>query len=318
MLDISRYCRSLARLFKLEIWGIGIIQRRNDDVSALLHSGRLGEVEWLPRLKSWRYRADPFIWHADDGLRLIFEDYAPWFGRARICSVPLAAVDDIAGARLEIGADTHFSYPFIVEADGACYCIPENAESGRVSIYRWNPGEHRWHMVANLIDEPVLDPTPYYHEGIWYLFGTLLNDGPDSKLRIWHSRALLGPWHAHKHNPIKTDNRGSRSAGPLFRDEDSLYRPAQDATGGYGSAVTLYRIEQLSPEVYSETAVSRVLPDPGGQYPDGLHTLTVTSYAIIVDGKVLELTWAAPIVKALRRSAHRWRKWRASRRSLPR
>jgi hypothetical protein len=304
----------LARLFKLERWNIGVVQRQPGDLSTLVQGGGLGHIEWQPRLSSRRYRADPFVWTADVGVRLIFEDYGSWIGRARICSVPLAAAEHGTTARLEISAATHLSYPFIVEVDGTCYCIPENAESGSVSIYGWKHAEHRWAQIARLIDEPVLDPTLYYHEDNWYLFGTLLNDGANSKLRIWHSRSLFGPWHRHQCNPVKTGGVGVRSAGPLFRDGDALFRPAQDATGGYGSAIIIHRIDLLTPDAYTETALSRLRPDPSGPYPNGLHTLTVTTHAIVIDGKKTELTWVAPFFKALWITTHCWRQWRTAHR----
>ena len=61
----------------------------------------------------------------------------------------------------------------------------------------------------------------------------------------------LGPWRPHRANPIISDAAHARPAGALYRDGDALIRPSQDARGGYGHAVTLSRIDRLTPSEYS-------------------------------------------------------------------
>jgi hypothetical protein len=202
------------------------------------------------------------------------------------------------------------SRPRSFEADGSWYCLPENSESRGVTIYQWQECEGCWHRLARLIDEAVLDPTPVLHEGTRYVFGTLLDDGPETQLCIWHSQSLLGPWTRHQHSPTRSGHKDRRSAGRFFSHGNALYRPAQDGSGGYGGAVIIYRVDHLSSETYRETEVTRVVPDPAGLYPSGLHTLSVTDHAIVIDGKTREFAWTAPLIKSIWAASHHWRRWR--------
>ena len=120
---------------------------------------------------------------------------------------------------------------------------------------------------------PIIDPTIFQYEGRWWLFGTRADAGDNFKLFGWHADELTGPWRPHSANPLKTDIRSSRPAGPPFVHDGALYRPAQDCSTGYGAAVVVNRVLTLTPDAFEEEIVSRIAPDTGGRYPTGLHTL---------------------------------------------
>jgi hypothetical protein len=120
-------------------------------------------------------------------------------------------------------------------------------------------------------------------------------------LRIWWSKTLEGNWQPHACDPAKVDVSSARSAGPLFELGGRWYRPAQDCTKGYGTAVTINRIDVLTPTQFVETTVSTVRPDPHGPYPHGLHTLAVHGHTLLIDGRRIRVSAALPLVKAARR-----------------
>jgi hypothetical protein len=147
----------------------------------------------------------------------------------------------------------------------------------------------------------LIDATLFEHGGKFYLFATTRGDGSYEKLRIWWAPSLSSPWQAHAQDPVKIDIRSARPAGPLFRHDGAWYRPAQDCSGGYGGAVTINRLDVLSPDHYRETEVSRLVPDRHGPYPHGLHTLVVCDDIILVDGKRVGFSAALLGMKLARR-----------------
>ena len=196
----------------------------------------------------------------------------------------------------------HLSYPFVVRCGDVWYCIPESARSGGVDLYAWDVATRSWKIKRRLIDNvAILDATLFRQEGSWYLFGTLRGEESYAKLRIWWATALDGKWQMHERNPAKIDIRSARPAGPLFELGGRWYRPAQDCVEGYGRAVTINRIEVLTPSEFVETTISSVRPDPKGPYPDGLHTLAVYGDVVLVDGKRESFSMRLLLMKAIRR-----------------
>ena len=295
-------------LFTLDRWNIAIGRLDDASIHDIIERSQLPALNWLPPGSRSHYRADPFIWFADDGPRVLYEEYPEWRARAKIGSLPLDA--DGGLCRTEIEGKFHLSYPFVLRQDDHWLCVPESAEAGGVDLYRWDPSTLTWRVIQRLIHEPVLDPTLINHEGRWYIFGTLLNDGPRDKLRIWHSCSLTGPWNRHVQDPAKIDIGSSRSAGNLFRHRGSLFRPAQDCTNGYGRAITLNRIESLSETSFSETTQSRLCPDESGPYPHGLHTFSASGGWFAIDGKRRQFHLLAALFKTLWIVGHKLRRVR--------
>jgi hypothetical protein len=199
-------------------------------------------------------------------------------------------------ARVDVDADppvfetviqtpTHLSYPFTFEEEHVTYCAPEMAASGGCTIYRldaggaWTPAHHI------LAGHRLVDPTFVRHNGRWWLFATDRSGGGSLTLHVFHADAIAGPWTPHQRNPVKVDRASARPAGRPFAIGEQLYRPAQDCRIGYGAAVHVMRIDELTPEAFREETVLRLEPDPGWPYPDGLHTLVIDGRRVYIDAK---------------------------------
>lgn len=83
---------------------------------------------------------------------------------------------------------------------------------------------------------------------------------------------MLEGWVEHPSSPIAIDSRRARMAGPILMQSGVRYRLAQDSSGGYGSALTIHRIESLSSETYGEKPLGRLSIDGFKES----HTLTVS------------------------------------------
>jgi hypothetical protein len=158
----------------------------------------------------------------------------------------------------------HLSYPQVFEWNDDWYMTVESSQSRRVSLYRAAKFPMEWERVCDLLTGRVCaDPTLYFHEGRWYLFGTVSENGNGTwdELFLFVSDELTGPFRPHPANPIVSDVRRARPAGRLFVRNGKLIRPAQDCAANYGSALVFNEVLALSPTHYEERALSRLAPD---------------------------------------------------------
>jgi hypothetical protein len=291
----KKYCARTA-------WNIGVVQASDAALRELVTSGRLGPVKWCPRVTVLGSRADPFVWPTDEEARVIYEEIDRWSGRGHIRSISLQRFSRWQRARPEIVQPYHLSYPFVIQWEKVWYCIPESARTGGVDLYFWDSSTASWQLRRSLLDGvAIVDATLFRHDEIWYLFGTIRGPRAYDTLKIWWSHSLEGEWLLHRNDPAKVDLRSARSAGSFFKVGDRWYRPAQDCTNGYGSALTINRIDALTPVEFRETTVSCIQPDPNGPYPHGLHTLAIYGNQILIDGKRVGFSALLPAMKAARK-----------------
>ncbi len=254
-------------------------------VHSFLDPGFVPQVHWLEPAGRKRFVADPFG-VVDNGRRFVFcelFDYRRDKGVIACFEVderfnrgPLTTVIDLPH---------HASYPFIIHHEGTYYCVPETVYAREVAIFAATDFPYRWERAGTLIAHfAANDSTIVQHGGRWWLFCTDYDRGFDRALCIWHAPDLMGPWRQHSGNPVKIDNSAACCAGALFVHDDTLYRPAQDCSSGYGNSVALQRVDRLSAGGFSERTIATVRPQRG-RYGDGLHTLSPLGDWTLLDGR---------------------------------
>jgi hypothetical protein len=146
-------------IFRHEQWRIGVVEA---PLHRFLEPGFRPEVRWLlgPRQG---YYADPFGWTGPGGLEIFCEAWEASTDCGRIVRL------DANGKELPLlgfEAGQHTSYPFLLEADGAQYCIPETWQAGEVLLYK-KIGEE-WRREATLLaGVPLADATVFRHGDRW-------------------------------------------------------------------------------------------------------------------------------------------------------
>jgi hypothetical protein len=282
-----RQCRRAARrlaraaLFA-DDWNIGFaVWHRRD----LLNGLNTADVAWALPSSSGMCLADPMLLEEPGGAVRVFAEAFDYRSHGRIVSMAWPQEFTTATARSEFDPGSHVSYPFVFVHDGAVFMAPETRALGRLALLQ-RAENGAWREFCRIADDVELtDPTLIHHDGRWWLFCCDGSAVPDTRLMIYHALRLDGPWQPHLLNPVKFDVRSARPAGPLFTFEGALYRPAQDGSQSYGGAVTINRIERLTPETFAESPVARLEAAPNCPYPDGVHTLAVGDGKILVDGK---------------------------------
>ncbi len=235
--------------------------------------------------------ADPFVVANVEGYYLFFEELETKIGKAHISylkfdnygrlksTIPVKVVEE----------SFHLSYPFIFEIKGQYYMMPEAADSKEVWIYKCVEFPDKWEKYHQIFsDKEFYDPTLFYHNNMWYLFGTEkynIGSSRDQYLNIYYSKNLFGnKWTSHPCNPVTRDVRGARPAGKIFKWKDRWIRPGQIGAPKYGYGIQFNEIIKLSETEYEEIPVDSILPI----FSDGLtavHTINFEKGFSVIDSQ---------------------------------
>jgi hypothetical protein len=268
-----------------EVWAVGVLDR---DAGSLLAGGTVSPKFWLQVPERDGYIADPFPMPGQTNVFLC-ERYHHRTGRGSLQSVTTDGARIVATEDLRIDVDCHLSYPFPFEENGRVFCLPEMGASRRQVIYDLSTGLAPRPVCVVAENVAMADATLFRHADLYFIAYTDLDIGLHDNLCLLWADRLEGPWMPHPGNPVKIDVRSSRCAGNPFRVGDWLVRPAQDCARTYGAAIALNRVIECTRESYHEEPIGRLVPEPAGPFPAGLHTLSSHGQIILIDGKKVVL-----------------------------
>jgi len=155
----------------------------------------------------------------------------------------------------------------------------------RVEPWRFLRFPDLWERYATLLNGlQVLDPTNLCRNDSWWMLGMRRVPNRDADLWLLQEPHSLGAWTPNPTNPVKIDVTSSRRGGTPFVLDGVLYRPAQDCSDGYGSAIVINRVDRLDDTGFTESAVRRVRVG-GHRYPSGSHTLAIGAGLVAVDSR---------------------------------
>lgn len=303
-----------------DIWRVGIVPAPMTEL-VVAGARRLDEVVWLPaEPKSLSFVADPFGLWRDGALHLFAEAYDYRDRHGRIDLFRLGPDFTIAERRTVLAEPWHLSYPFVFEAEGECWMLPEAFRSGRLTLYRAVDFPDRWEAAAAIaLDGPAIDATPLFHDGLWWLLYSPSTDkrAKISRLHLAYAERLTGPWRVHPGNPVRVDVTSSRPGGTPLVVGDRLMAPMQDSTRTYGGAVRPLWIERLDPDGFAAEA-GELIPPPASFAPttDGLHTMAACGPVTLIDAKRIVRSLAGlglEARRAIRRLSGRGRPGRSRR-----
>ena len=213
-----------------------------------------------PRDRFW---ADPFAVEHQGRHFIFFEELPFKTEKGRIMAVEVFENGEAGEPQVALERPYHLSYPFVFDWEGSLYMMPETAANGTVEVYRCETFPLQWRLHEVVLDKlSAYDATLWRQNDRWWMFVNVAEPGADStdELHLYGSTTPLGPWTAHRGNPIVSDVRCARPAGPLFSHGGNLYRPSQDCSLSYGHSVLINRVDVLGDDDYRETAVQRVSP----------------------------------------------------------
>ena len=272
------------RLLCDEVWNIGVVDQSVADIA---RHGMLRAPEWLPPPPTGTMLADPACRANPDGGFTIFAEQLDYrkrrIGEIWSADVPSEAAFPSARFAPFIVRPYHMSYPFpLQDGTGRRLLTAETWNAG--SALLWQADDVPKEVGAVMPGRQAVDPTLWHDGDRWWLFCTFQDESPNGMLHLFDAPDVQGPWRAHPRNPVQTGLGCSRPAGPLFRMDDVLVRPAQDCSRTYGGAIVLQAVVRMDAEAYEERPLRRLDPSPG-PYGAGLHTICSAGSRTLIDGK---------------------------------
>lgn len=246
----------------------------------------LGQAQCLvpPRDRFW---ADPHVVLRHGRHYVFVEELLFATGRGRIAVLVIDESGTTEGPFTVLERPYHLSYPFVFEHEGTLFMIPETEQNRTVELYRCVRFPTEWQFVRNLMDHvSATDCTVLRHDDKWWLFTCMRETAgvnPYTDLYLFSAPdPVSGEWSPHPRNPLVSDERRARPAGPIFEHRGRLYRPAQRFVDGQGRAVSINEITTLGDAEYEEAEAGCLEPDWAGNVV-GTHTLTRAEGMIAVD-----------------------------------
>lgn len=231
--------------------------------------------------------ADPFGMR-HEGRDFIFFEAFPYATKRGILAVIEMEGKSWKNYQVILDKPYHLSYPYLFQYQNDWYMIPETGANKTVSIYKCNDFPANWvHHKDILTDLVAIDTSIFEWEGLWWLFTTLEDEQGSSKneaLFLYYANDPFSEeWTLHPKAPIYTDVSRGRMAGRVFIKDKRLYRPAQDGSIGYGGAVKLFEITNLSTTDFEEMEVSHIAAD-WDKSIFRTHTFDFNGEFLVVDG----------------------------------
>lgn len=286
-------------MLPMDIWRCAIVPH----AIAELDAGTLARAApvWLPPMPAGCFRADPFgLWRG--GRLHVFAEAYDY--RVRVGHIDALTFDRdlrLIACETVLRERWHLSYPFVFEADGAVWMLPEAYRSGTLTLYRARDFPRGWEAVCELVlDGPAIDATPLFHDGRWWLFYSpgQVKSARQTHLHVAWADRLTGPWHPHPLNPVRRDAASSRPGGTSYVADGAICLPVQDCRRTYGGALRRLLITELSPTRFAARDEAWLsAPDWASPSLDGLHTASAAGDVTLIDVKQTERSWRGALVQ---------------------
>ena len=223
--------------------------------------------------------ADPFMLHKNGTWYLYFEalNELKWNG-----DIALATSSDLTHWQYEgrvLDEPFHCAYPYVFEADGQVYMIPDTPDAG-VRLYQADEFPKQWHYIKTLLPGPGLsDATLFQHDGEWWMF--VARSKPQHKtcnyyeLLLYTSSDIHGEWKRHPSSPLLKSNSGARPGGRVFKHNNTFLRFGQDGKHAYGHRLLAAEVTALDASHYAESLCQApvLAPQMAQWCRDGMHHL---------------------------------------------
>ena len=235
---------------------------------------------------TWRYwAADPHLFE-EGGKTWVFAELYDRVLRQGVIGCCYLTESGASKWKVALKTPFHLAYPHIFRREDGIYMIPESYVGGEIALYRAAQFPYRWERVRAIKEHICTVDTTWigWNGQDWLLTQGQADDDTGGLMLLTQDGSQC--W------VVAERDRRTRPAGPVFRHQDALLRPAQDSTGGYGSALRFNEILEVGAGVYREQLVAEIRP---GQilsdlkFPaEGIHTYGQTDAYEVIDLKGFE------------------------------
>jgi hypothetical protein len=186
--------------------------------------------------------------------------------------------------------DFHTSFPFIFFENGEDFFVPEQVESQKTCLYKFQNFPNNIQECSTISYEPIEDPIIIKKQSTYFLIGTYQN-----KIRLLYSDSLnKNNWAHHPMNNM-IESKIIRNAGPPMRMDQEYLRFTQDNRKVYGGDIFINKIICLNKDNFEEVVLKKMLKPKSTMDFDkfGRHHLSTCNFKgkkfIAIDGRSKDL-----------------------------
>ncbi|MFD0682113.1 MULTISPECIES: glucosamine inositolphosphorylceramide transferase family protein [unclassified Paenibacillus] len=275
------------------IWAIKVFSANSAVISEAPHESRLdqpslqaSDIDDAPA----EFVADPFIIRHESKFYMFFEVLNKASGRGEI---GLAVSDDGEKwdyEKIVLKEKYHLSYPQVFKVNDEIFMLPETIETKKVLLYKAKRFPFEWEIACELFSGSYVDPSIFKYENKWWLFA---GSNQGKNLHLFYSDHIEGTWTEHPQSPLISNNISiTRPGGRIIVSDTNIYRYTQDGNPYYGSAMRVFKINELSVTEYKEELVDMILSGTNKESDwrkDGMHhidqlQINENQWLIAVDG----------------------------------
>jgi hypothetical protein len=308
---IKQYIKTLSA----ERWNIGFINTSLDDI---LYKKDI-HIEWMKHNIEESWFADPFLLDVTDSCFIVLaEEFTKRLNKGRISKLIIDRhTYKLEKVEVVKELSTHMSFPVIIrepwfierekvdteEKGKFFYIMPENGESGKLKIYKYNFSINKLEDAFIVLEEDVADAVPIKIGKDVYMFCTKKPMANGNVLYVykWDKGVckfiLIG-------SKVFNENV-ARMAGCFFVHNRKMYRPTQECNIQYGHAITLQEItcngkslcetSELDIESLEFKEVRRIY-STNPKLPIGMHTFNTYKGIIVTDALGFDNMWIRKIL----------------------
>ncbi len=308
---IKQYIKTLSA----ERWNIGFINTSLDDI---LYKKDI-HIEWMKHNIQESWFADPFLLDVTDSCFIVLaEEFTKRLNKGRISKLIIDRhTYKLEEVEVVKELNTHMSFPVIIrepwflerekvdkeEKGNFVYIMPENGESGKLKIYKYNFSINKLEDAFIVLEEDVADAVPIKIGKDVYMFCTKKPMANGNVLYVykWDKGVckfiLIG-------SKVFNENV-ARMAGCFFVHNRKMYRPTQECNIQYGHAITLQEItcngkslcetSELDIESLEFKEVRRIY-STNPKLPIGMHTFNTYKGIIVTDALGFDNMWIRKIL----------------------
>lgn len=266
------------------------------------------KVNWIKGVPKDRWYADPFILAVTNStVELLVERYKYEDGKGVLSHLLINRKNNhLIRESVILELTTHLSFPFIIEENDVIYVMPENYQSGKLSVYEYDRYHNQLINQHILINEPLVDAVCKKIDGYYYIFATKYDDNfyeAAKTLYVYRSTSLKGRYILIQ--TISHEKAEVRGAGEIIELGGNFIRPSQDCNDGYGRGVIFSKLN-LKDGIFEIAEYDRLFPSDR-RYSLGLHTYNRTSDIVVVDGIGYRRSWLSKIASYIYKNINKIR-----------
>jgi hypothetical protein len=244
---------------------------RKDQRWAIAYSRRfwtaaaLSEGKRIPNPR-YRFLADPFVIRKDGKHYIFVEDYDFRTGLGSVSCVVVSPDDTYEFIDHVLAEPFHLSFPFVFEASGETFMLPETHKSNDIRLYRCVEFPDKWELDTELLrGVSAADTMLIKRHDKWFMLTNMNQFSSDDHLSqlhvFWSNDLHSSQWKPLSSLPVVNSPRIGRNGGLLPGRNGDWFRVRQrQAFNQYGAGFSIAKITQLDLDGYSEELFAEIDP----------------------------------------------------------